>query len=72
MILYNTSVRNKAIVLFNTSNGMEVNGRAIDVKIASPKENRPKKKEAPANQSRGNGGGHKKNFRPKNNRYKQN
>lgn len=62
----------EAINAIEALNGMEVNGRAIDVKIASPKENRPKKKEAPANQSRGNGGGHKKSFRPKNNRYKQN
>ena len=28
-------------------NGLEVNGRPIDVKVASPKENRPKKKNAP-------------------------
>lgn len=32
-----------AINAINALNGMEINGRAIDVKIASPKENRRKK-----------------------------
>jgi len=32
-----------AINAINTLNGIEVNGRAIDVKVASPKDNRPKK-----------------------------
>ncbi len=35
----------QAINAIEALNGMEVNGRAIDVKIASPKGNRPKKKE---------------------------
>lgn len=33
----------QAINAINALNGIEVNGRAIDVKIASPKDNRPKK-----------------------------
>ncbi|MDG1148254.1 MAG: RNA-binding protein [Crocinitomicaceae bacterium] len=32
-----------AINAINTLNGIEVNGRAIDVKVASSKDNRPKK-----------------------------
>ena len=34
----------EAIRAIQALNGMEVNGRTLDVKIASPKENRPKKK----------------------------
>lgn len=34
-----------AIAAIEALNGMEINGRAIDVKIASPKSNRPKKEE---------------------------
>ena len=37
-----------AIAAIEALNGMEINGRAIDVKIASPKSNRPKKEENPA------------------------
>jgi len=37
-----------AIRAIEALNGVEINGRAIDVKIASPKTNRPAKKEAPA------------------------
>lgn len=33
----------EAIAAIQVLNGMEVNGRAIDVKVASPKGNRPKK-----------------------------
>lgn len=33
----------EAIKAIEALNGLEVNGRAIDVKIASPKENRPNK-----------------------------
>ncbi len=33
-----------AINAIEALNGVEINGRKIDVKIASPKENRPKKK----------------------------
>lgn len=36
-----------AIRAIEALNGVEINGRAIDVKIASPKTNRPAKKEAP-------------------------
>ena len=32
-----------AINAIEALNGMEINGRKVDVKIASPKENRPKK-----------------------------
>ena len=35
----------EAINAINALNGMEVNNRKIDVKIASPKSNRPQKKE---------------------------
>ncbi|MGC6433520.1 MAG: RNA recognition motif domain-containing protein [Crocinitomicaceae bacterium] len=35
----------EAINAINTLNGMEVNNRKIDVKIASPKSNRPQKNE---------------------------
>jgi len=35
----------RAINAINALNGMEVNGRKLDVKIASPKGNRPPKKE---------------------------
>jgi len=38
---------NAAIAAIQALNGMEINGRAIDVKIASPKGNRPPKKEPP-------------------------
>jgi RNA recognition motif-containing protein len=34
-----------AIAAIQALNGLEVNGRKLDVKIASPKENRPPKKE---------------------------
>lgn len=34
----------EAINAIEALNGMEINGRAIDVKIASPKENRPIRK----------------------------
>lgn len=34
-----------AIAAITALNGMEINGRAIDVKVASPKSNRPKKVE---------------------------
>ncbi len=56
-----------AISAIEALNGMEINGRAIDVKIASPKSNRPKKDEnsAPAPKKQFNnraGGG-----RPQNN-----
>lgn len=37
-----------AISAIEALNGMEINGRAIDVKIASPKSNRPAKKAPPA------------------------
>lgn len=36
-----------AIRAIEALHGVEINGRAIDVKIASPKTNRPPKKEAP-------------------------
>lgn len=36
-----------AIAAIEALNGMEINGRAIDVKIASPKSNRPKKEDKP-------------------------
>jgi RNA recognition motif-containing protein len=36
-----------AINAIQALNGMEINGRKLDVKIASPKGNRPPKKEAP-------------------------
>jgi len=36
-----------AIAAIAALNGVEINGRAIDVKVASPKGNRPAKKEAP-------------------------
>jgi RNA recognition motif-containing protein len=36
-----------AINAINALNGMEVNGRKLDVKVASPKGNRPAKKIAP-------------------------
>jgi len=36
-----------AISAIEALNGMEINGRAIDVKVASPKGNRPPKKEPP-------------------------
>lgn len=61
-----------AINAINALNGLEVNGRPIDVKIASPKGSRPpKKKVAPSSgQSQrergnapGNKPGYKKNFR---------
>jgi cold-inducible RNA-binding protein len=35
-----------AINAINALNGMDINGRKLDVKIASPKTNRPIKKEA--------------------------
>lgn len=35
----------EAINAIQALNGMEINGRAIDVKVASPKSNRPQKKE---------------------------
>ena len=38
----------QAIAAIQALNGLEVNGRALDVKIASPKGSRPPKKEAPA------------------------
>lgn len=38
----------QAIAAIQALNGLEVNGRSLDVKIASPKGNRPPKKEAPA------------------------
>lgn len=34
----------EAINAIEALNGIEINGRKIDVKVASPKENRPKKK----------------------------
>lgn len=34
----------EAINAIEALNGMEINGRALDVKIASPKENRPNRK----------------------------
>lgn len=37
-----------AIAAIEALNGMEINGRGIDVKIASPKSNRPKKEDKPA------------------------
>lgn len=37
-----------AINAIQALNGMEINGRKLDVKIASPKGNRPPKKEAPS------------------------
>jgi len=36
-----------AIAAIQALNGMDINGRKLDVKIASPKGNRPVKKEAP-------------------------
>jgi RNA recognition motif-containing protein len=36
----------EAINAIQALNGLEVNGRKLDVKIASPKENRPPRKEA--------------------------
>lgn len=41
-----------AISAIEALNGMEINGRAIDVKIASPKTNRPAKKEKPVQQKK--------------------
>lgn len=38
----------EAINAINALNGLEVNGRPIDVKIASPKENRQEMKKKPA------------------------
>lgn len=49
-----------AINAIEALNGMEINGRAIDVKIASPKGNRPEKKKVEKPQF-----GDKKNFKPR-------
>lgn len=59
-----------AINAINALNGMEINGRKLDVKIASPKGNRPPKKEVEQQpkpfkkpfQKRGPGGGSKPGF----------
>lgn len=40
-----------AINAINALNGVEVNGRKLDVKVASPKGNRPAKKSAPEKKS---------------------
>jgi RNA recognition motif-containing protein len=40
----------EAINAIQALNGFEVNGRKLDVKIASPKANRPKKEEKPKSQ----------------------
>ena len=50
----------EAINAIESLNGLEVNGRKIDVKIASPKGNRPKKTEPSAKKD------DKKPFKPKN------
>ncbi|MCT4560764.1 MAG: RNA-binding protein [Crocinitomicaceae bacterium] len=57
----------EAIVAIEALKGLEVNGRKLDVKIASPKGSRPEKQEAvnlqnkkfskPFNKNRGGGGG---------------
>ncbi|HLP55535.1 MAG TPA: hypothetical protein VK151_10925 [Fluviicola sp.] len=44
----------EAINAIQALNGFEVNGRRLDVKIASPKANRPPKQEAPAKKPYGN------------------
>lgn len=48
----------QAINAINALNGLEINGRKLDVKIASPKSNRPQKKE-------GDKAGEKKPFNKK-------
>ncbi|MBN9293633.1 MAG: hypothetical protein J0G96_06610 [Flavobacteriia bacterium] len=53
-----------AIAAIQALNGMEINGRKIDVKIASPKTNRPPKKEVVAKPKATVPG---KNFKPRNN-----
>jgi len=53
-----------AIAAIQALNGMEINGRKIDVKIASPKTNRPPKKEVVAKPKPAGPG---KNFKPRNN-----
>ncbi len=54
----------EAINAIQALNGFEVNGRKLDVKIASPKANRPKKEEKPKSQGfkkpGGFGGGNKR------------
>lgn len=57
----------EAIKAIQALNGFEVNGRRLDVKIASPKANRPPKKEAPpkkpfAKKPFAGGGGGQKRF----------
>ncbi len=67
-----------AINAINALNGFEINGRKLDVKIASPKSNRPAKKEKPTadkkpfnkNNNFNKGNGDKKSF-SKPNPYKK-
>ena len=64
-----------AIAAIEALNGMEINGRAIDVKIASPKSNRPKKEDKqessapkkPFMNNRGGQGNNNRDRRPYNN-----
>lgn len=50
----------QAITAIETLNGMEINGRKLDVKIASPKGNRPQKKAVDLSQKQ-----FKKSYSPK-------
>ncbi len=54
----------EAIAAIQALNGFEVNGRKLDVKIASPKANRPKPEDKPKKQfsPKGGGGGFKKRY----------
>lgn len=65
----------EAIKAIQALNGMEVNGRKLDVKIASPKSNRPEKKviekklfKKPFQRAEGSQGGYKKPYNPDNKR----
>ncbi len=57
-----------AISAIQALNGMEVNGRKIDVKIASPKGNRPKKKNEDGNKKKSFNRDRKHSFRDRNKR----
>ncbi|MFN5983003.1 MAG: hypothetical protein ACK479_06020 [Fluviicola sp.] len=52
----------EAIAAIQALNGFDVNGRALDVKIASPKANRPKKEDKPKPAFQKKPGGFKKPF----------
>lgn len=58
-----------AISAIEALNGMEINGRAIDVKIASPKSNRPPKKEKAPPKKKGGFNPNKPKFSKSPNNY---